>query len=637
MAEESTVTIRAEMLDDVSGPARRARESVRGLGEAVRSAGGGSAATDGLGRSMESTAKKVEGLSGTSSKASKSMKDLTEHTGKLKESLGEFGSTVTEKVKYPLQQLSYTLEAVAAGIVTFGLVTASSMQTASLQLSNFTGSAAVGLKTAQALRALSGPSSMAGLETGYESLSASGMSGGQDLSTLTKLNNLAATRGGDTALATLTSIFSSSNMSGRVSGSQIQALAGMGLPAYQLAAQASGTSTQALRQTLAINPGAEFASAGILPGILNAQGSQTGKSQYTETWAGQLDEVKKSFGSMLAVLETPLGNALDGAGKKVDTWATGVESRFKTMGGGLGEDLSTGNMSAFGTSLATIFGDPKLAGMIATVAKTLDGLAHIISGSVVPAGEAIAKAVTPALTALSDVIEFMGQHKSTTEALIVSLVGLEVVSKVGKGFQLAASSFKLFSDAMTKNGLAAVIENLTKKLLGLEVAEDAVGKGKLGALAKTLGLGGETAASAGAAAATGEATTAATVAGSAAEAGSAVALGGAAAATGAVAGGAALVGLLGYGVYSGLNPSSINPFAARDESLTPQITAKEAQTYGADAKAAASLQRMGTTIKQLNISVAGSGSPEQVANAVPKALQDKLRTANQKTQRRAGP
>jgi hypothetical protein len=176
MADGDTVTIRAELIDDVTPGAHRIRESVRGLGEDVKASSGGAAGgVSALGKAIDDSSVKAKVMTGAHSEASKAMKAFTDRAGEMKKSVGEAGDSITEKLRYPLQQLTYVLEGATAGMVAFGLATGSSMQQSALQLSAFTGSAAVGASTATKLRALSGPSSMTGLQGAYEQLLTSGM------------------------------------------------------------------------------------------------------------------------------------------------------------------------------------------------------------------------------------------------------------------------------------------------------------------------------------------------------------------------------------------------------------------------------------------------------------------------------
>jgi hypothetical protein len=607
MADGDTVTIRAELIDDVTPGAHRIRESVRGLGEDVKASSGGAAGgVSALGKAIDDSSVKAKVMTGAHSEASRAMKDLTEQTGKVRESLGEMGSTVTEKVRYPLQQLTYTLEAAAAGMVAFGLATGNTMQQASLQIGSFTGSTALGGAVATQLRALSGPSSMTGLQGAYEQLFSAGMSNTQDMSTLTRLNNLAATRGGDPALSTLSSIFSAGTMSKLLTGSQIQQLAGLGLPAYQLAGQQDGLSVAAIRTAIARDPGAQFGASSILSGILNSQGSLTGKAQYSQTWAGQLSEVKKAFGNMLAVFETPLGNALDGAGKKVETWATGTEARFKLMGGNIGKDWSADNMGGLGHTLANIVGDPGAAAGIQTAATALHGLVGVIDNGLIPAAKDILTIASPALRVFGDTLDIIGKHRALAETLIGTLIGLEVASKVGKAFQEGSAGIRAFQTVLSNQGLDAAVVNMTKKLLGLKVAEEAVasgGTGGAGGLAKVLG---------------GDA-----VEGAGADGGIAALLGGASGAALPLAAGVAVTAagtaLLAHLVNTGLSRAN---------------TAYSGDGIGPNGLNLQQLSGMNFRDLNLDITVPGTNDPTAVANSIPKAMDDHLKALQASHQRR---
>jgi hypothetical protein len=387
--------------------------------------------------------------------------------------------------------------------------------------------------------------------------------------------------------------------------------------------------------------------ASFMSDLMSQPGATGGKQAYDQTWTGQLDEMKKSVGNMLAVLETPLGNALSAASVKLDGWASSTEARFKSMGGAIGQEWSSGNIGGLSHTLADIVGDPKLAGGIDIAVSSMRSLGQIVENSVIPAGKDLLAVATPALKGFSDVLELMADHRSTTEALIFTLGGLKVLSTVAKWGDDATRAVKAFNEIMEGRGIMSALAAYARGLSGLSAAQKEV--------AATAGAeaGAEDAASGSMGGGAGP---------------------GRLAGAGKYLGAAGLAGAGGMMTYQGMSSKmsvgsgleTIGGDAAMGAvagSVLPGLGTLAGAGIGAGVGGITDLVRMGavgsavggieglfgggthhhnttssaaTTIRQINITVPGAGNPTKVANAIPKALNAQIAAAQQMAQRRGG-
>ena len=617
MAEE-TVTIRAEMLTDVpqkaaeSAAALKAMHAESGTG-AAQAANGQTA----LGKTLDEVHTKNKALVTSHTGVSKALKDVNEQGKKLNETFSGLGESIAEHMTYPLQQLTWMLEGAAAGLVTFGLVTYSSLQQANMELTMFAGNATAGAKAMQALMALRNPLDIGTLTGSYETLVEGGLSPGSSQSLMRALAGAGAVSGNAKSLvpAAAQAISDMVNKGGLTDYSQMLAIQALFPQAFALAGGDMGESGASLRRGMAYGQTIQ------MPANFIAQLEQTpqalrGMSMYADTLAGQFDHLKTSVGQMLSVLETPLAKALGGAADDVNRWATGVEGRFSRMDGTLGHDLTSGNIAGFGATLATVLGDKNLGPTIATVTKDMEDMAHIFTGSVVPAVEQVGELVVPALKALSDILDFMAAHKSTTEALILTLVGFKVMSEVAGWFSSATTAVKAFRAAVESEGMTSAVGNLIRGTMGLD------------AISGAAGAGGASAAAGGGA-----------VAGEGVLAGAGV--GGTAI--------PALTALLsGWGIYTGLDQGRDLPEGYLKASSIPAPSVAQASQYGSLARlgslanidaanwAAMGQAAAGATIihGNLNITIPGAGNPEKVANAVPRNINAQIAHYNAAQSRR---
>lgn len=610
------------MLTDVPEKAAESAAAVKALGDEVRSSTGGAAsASHELGKQLDTVNDRTERVaSGGAKKLRKAYEDLYESGGRLRESVSSLGESIHYRLMYPMQQLSWVFEGAAVGIVAFGLTTESSLQQANLAMTSFTGSASVAASTVAQLRQLQGAVPLGGLESAYQSLGQAGMGNSQIMATLRGLTGISdVSLNPANSMSSMAQAIASMQSTGLMTASDVNAFSGAGVNIWGMLARETGQTPSELRMRF-LRAGTPMAMPSSFLGDLMSTGQATGGSAaYQKTWAGQMEQTKKAFGDLLAVFETPLGNALSGAGAKVDTWAQATESRFTQMGGKIGRDWSSGNMSGLGAALADVVGDPKLSGDIATMATALHGLSNIVTRSVIPMGHELVTVANPALHAFADILDFLGQHRALTEGLITTLGGFIVFSKVAQWGSNAVTMFRAFSDIMESRGVITAISAYSRGLEGLAQAQQTVaatgaeealservaGSGLSGALGK-LGVAG--------------------VGAGLAYSGMTSRLGwGSALST---VGGDAAMGAMAGSVIPGLGTLAGGILGGGIGAATDLFRLGQSQSQAHHTSIG--------TVRQINITVPGAGNPNKVANSIPKAINAQVQAYNARTSRRGG-
>lgn len=657
-----SVTIKAEMIDEVSGSAGKIGASVKEMATGIKdSADQAAEGVERLGVKIDETAKKAaqqaeaarvsvqdamrqqeqqrraidsfftnsgavgNGSAGykqsdlkdmlekskpptqdeTMQRTARQMREMSERTKHLKEGLSGMGDSITERVRYPMQQLSYLLEAGAAGMISFGLATESGIQKATLSLSAFTGSTGAGGAAFAALHSLEGPTSLGGLESAFEALTQAGTKQGQIMPILTALTNLSAVSlNPESSLASMSSAVASIQTTGLINNSDVTAFSGAGVNIWAQLSKETGVPEDQLRKTFAFG-GSIAAPTSFMTDLQSSPDATKGLSAYRKTWAGEFGEMKKDAGDLLAVFETPLGNALTGAGKKISSWSTATSERFKEMGGSLGSDWSSNNMGAFGKTLAAIFGDPKLGPDITMIGTDLHALANIATKDVLPMARDFLTIATPAFQGFADVLGFLGQHRTTTELLLVTLGGFKVLSQIATWSEAAAKGLLAFTEAEELSGGAKATAGL-QGLLGMEPGKPT------SALAGTLFKGAGTAVGLGAAGY--GAYSSYSGKGAMSDLGL----------VGSTAAGGALIGSVvpGIGTLAGAGIGAL---------LGGGIDAyRHIEHKGGESQATTQING------GVHITVPGSGDPQKVANNIPKALNDQMKAINAMAVRRTG-
>jgi hypothetical protein len=600
MAEsESTVTIRAELQSDIPQKAAESAGALDLLADAAKHLDSAATTLGQVGTQMDKTNQRTKELGTSLTPLSKTMKEVNEQGLKMREGFVGIGDSVKERLTYPLQQLTWVLEGAIAGMVTFGLVSYANLQTAGIQLSAFTGSATAGSSALAALMGIRSSTDLAPLQSTWEQLQQQGgFSGSQAMRLTRALSNENAVLGDKTGaqIGTDSGILSQVNQKyGVISGTQIQQLAALNPAIYSWIAQSMGISVSALKRDIALNPSSSFRDANLISQVEGSRSARDGASIYDASLAGQFTMLKRSAADALAVVESPLVPFLTRETNKVSSWAQATEARFKVSGGSLGSDLSSGNYGGFSTTLGAILGDPKLDPAIKLVTKDLDDLSRIVTGSLIPAGLGILRDFEPAIKLLSDALDFLAQHRTTTELMITTLAGFLVASKLAQWGSAGAAGIRALSVAFD-SGLPGLLA-YGRGLMGLKTAEE-------GAAA------GEAAEGAGAGLAAGEGGAAA------------LGLGGTAGLAGLAIGGGAALAML---ANSGLSKAN-----TRGTLSGPHITAKQASNISSEV---ATIQNLHLTN---NITIPGSGNPEKVANTAARNINETIAAAAARTARRSG-
>jgi hypothetical protein len=625
-----TIVIRAEMLSDIPEEAAKNAAAVKAMNEGIASSSAAAGTpVEQLGKHLDTVNQRSEQVaSGGAKKLKKAYEDLYESGGRLRESVAGVGESIKYHLQYPMQQVSYIMEGAAAGVVAFGLTTESSLQQAKLALTNFTGSASVAAGAVQQLRQMQLAVPLPGLESAYETLSQGGVSQAQLLPLIRGLSGISAVSlNPANSMQSMAAALSSMTSTGLMTTSDVNAFSSSGVDVWGMLAKETGQSPEELRMRF-LRAGTPMAvPSGFTSDLMSSGAATGGTAAYGKTWAGQFEEMKKSAGDLLGVLETPLGNALAGAAGKIDTWAQGTEQRFKQLGGNLGSEWSSGNNKGLGNTLAQIVGDPKLAGDITTVGSGLHGLVNIVENSVIPMGKDMAHILNPAFQGFASTLDFLGHHQAVTEALIGTLGGFVVFSKIAQWTSNAVTAVRAFNAILEGKGMAAAISAYSRGLGGLAAAQESVatsaadetaaesvvggrgGAGGLGGAGGVVGKLGMAAAGAGGAVLAYQGATSKHL-----TVGSGLETVGGAAATGAAVG--SFIPVVGTGVGALLGGA----FGVGD----------------VGGRLLGGLLGGGhhTSIKTVNITVPGAGNPNKVANAIPKALNDQIVAQQNMAQRR---
>lgn len=469
-----SVVIRAEMLTDVPEKAAESAAAVKALGEDVKSStGAAGTSSEQLGKHLDTVNQRTEQVAnGGAKRLKKAYEDLHESGSKLRESFSSLGESIHHRLMYPMQQLTWMAEGAGAGMVAFGLSTASSLQQANLAMTSFTGSASVASNVVARLRQMQGAVPLGGLTSAYETLSQGGVNQSQLLPLLRGLNSLSeVSLNPQNSMQQMSQAMASMTSTGLLTTQDVNSFSGAGVDVWGMLSRETGQTPQELRMRF-LRAGTPMAVPGNFTSDLMAQrGATGGGSAYMRTWAGQFEDVKKSVGSMLAVFETPLGNALAGASGKFDRWATQTEGRFKQLGGSLGSEWSSGNMAGLSNTLARIVGDPKLSGDINVMVTSLHGLSEVVTRSVIPMAHDLVTIANPALHGLADTLGFLGQHKGVTDAMLVTFGGFVVLSKVAQWTSNATLAFRAFNRIFEEKGALTAISAYSRGLTGLAAAE----------------------------------------------------------------------------------------------------------------------------------------------------------------------
>lgn len=478
-----TITIRAEMIDDISPGTDRIRQQIASLAEEVnRSNRASTESFATLGAKFDDLHVRGQKVaSGGVSQLSKATKDLEEQGKKARESLSGLGESITSRLQYPMQQASYAVEGAVAGLVAFGAITQSSMQTATLSLSAFLGSDALGSAAFKQLHSMDGPVPFSALAAGFENLTQAGLGAQQVMPIVTALTNLSAVSlNPSTSFSAMSAAIASIQGTGMISPSDVAAFSTSGVDIWGILSKETGVSEDDLRNRI-LRAGAPLAvPAGFFNDISNAPNAKTGQADYNKTWAGQLSQVKSSLGDLLSTVEAPLGPMLSRMSTAFGNWATQTQERFKAQGPLLGSEWSKGDISGFSSTLANVLGNGNLAPEINAVASSL----HLLVVEAVPLAHDLMTAVTPALQAFSAVVDFMSEHRTATAALITTIGGFYVLSKVATWANAATAALKAFGLVSESVGASSAASTLGGAFLGKAGASTAAEAGGAGLLAE---------------------------------------------------------------------------------------------------------------------------------------------------------
>ena len=183
----------------------------------------------------------------------------------------------------------------------------------------------------------------------------------------------------------------------------------------------------------------------------------------------------------------PLTEWLGKETPKVTAWLNGVKTRFGQMGSSLGADWKSGNMGAFGQDLDTILGGGgEYAGDLESLGKAVKGFVDITKNDLIPFGKDLLWVAIPALKGLADVLAFLGDHRGTVQALLITFGGFLAVSNLRWSSPTWPAASARCVGRSAKAFPARPALNFLRGMLGLEAIA-----GPGGAIGGALGGGGK--------------------------------------------------------------------------------------------------------------------------------------------------
>lgn len=597
MADE-TVTIRAELIDDITAGAAAVKAQMDALAASVTK--------------LDANGAKFAG--GGAAKVSKAMQDLNDMGQKAGRTLTDFADTIGSKLVTAAERGVEGLAALALAGAAVGVKFTMSMQQSQLALNTFFGSATAGTAVMTQLKSLLGPIGIGQLTQGVTSLETAGASPATVMNLMKSLANISAVS--QNPGATFDTLSQAVNRIQETNMLEPRALMGFlqnGVDVYGLLSQELGIPRDRVKQMLMEmnrSGGSITAPANFLTDLSDLNGPMAkfanGLQQYRQTLPGIWSQIKVSAQEALSAMTTPLTDWLSREGPKLVKWEDDVSTRFKLLGGLLGSEWSSGNTKGFAATLGTILGDPQLASIIQPIASGIQSLATIFVHDFIPMTKDLLGVAVPALKALSGVLGFLSGQSGLVKVLVVAFAGFLGLVKVGSILVSIAEGLTALKTA----GMIGGSESFLAGLFGAGVpgaGGAAAGAGAAGAAGKGGGfLSGVEGLGAGAAAV--------------------------AAATAAAAAAAVVVGVHGL-EHTGR--AAVGEAAGGFGALG--AAAKFFQQNTAHKSPAPKPPPAPTTIHIQSIQVGPGPTPQATGQAIGKGIQDQIDAYNKQVAERGGP
>lgn len=455
------LVIEAELRDNVSGPAARARAATRALAEEVRRQGAAStsaaAGTRRLGSDTERLAHQVRS-------AEARLERMSNTAGRtLVRGLARGGAAI-----------------VAAGAVLggFGLKATAELEQTTVALETLTGSAEEGARVLARIRdiAIKSPFEMPGIARATQGLIAMQVPGDRAANIIESLTSIAAGTGrGEEGLTGMSLALGQIQTKGRAMGEELLQLAERGFPAYQVVADILGVTSEQVRK---MGPRAIVSSDQFLTAVENMSGplarfeglaAKQGKT-LTGMWATFKDEAR--FALIDAMKPMAAGLAED-----LPRMTTGVRGALMTITPPLVRLATTvlKTLLEAAPRIAPVLGEmaggfEKLAPHLPAVVDILASLAGLLP-TVTTALGLVAPVLGP-LSRLLDLLLGFGPTRAILGALLVGLLAFSTAAKVARGVDAIRLSYQ--SLVGTLRGVPAAQAAANR---ALATAPGAAGKG----------------------------------------------------------------------------------------------------------------------------------------------------------------
>lgn len=386
MADDDLV-VRAELLDHVSGPARRAEASVDRLAASARRAGDGA----------------KTGSSGLLSMATAGDR-LTQMASRADKTLIGWSNTLGDKVAKGAKYAAVGLAAASVAAVGFGLKTAAGFEQSRVAFGTLLGSVEKGNALFDQLRAFNvkTPFDLPQITRTTQVLMGMGFATESLIPTLTAASDVASGLGvGEEGLGRIALNLGQIKTQGRATGREIRDLAVLGVPSYALMADILGVTTEQVR-------------------AMGDEAVVTG-DQFIDAFVRMQGPMAKFAGASVAQSKT-----LTGVWSNFkDTIAVGMADAFDKSGAGaqlvaLAPGLAT-SLGALGASVVRVFGAllPVVTPVLTATGTGLTRLIDAAGGSTAltklgtTLGDSVGQLVTSLVPLMPELVD-----------LFVSLVGI---------------------------------------------------------------------------------------------------------------------------------------------------------------------------------------------------------------------
>jgi hypothetical protein len=458
------------------------------------------------------------------------------------------------------------------GLAAFGVKAVAGFQQSLLGLQTLTGSTATGTSLFNSLKGMTGIFSTQTLATNAVSMLNQGTSASVIPQRMKALANIAAVQVDPAAsMSSLVSGVNSIQHTGRITTEGLDSLASAGIPGYDILSQQLGVTKIQVAQLVSEN---KISAQSFLNMIDTLSGPglakfRNGMKQDTQTIGGMFDTLKNRITLDLAnasgPLATSLGHALPQISNLVNTLINTVAPFGVKILGSLIGPLTKDLPLAFAKLQPVLPAiESSFSKFAAALVKALPSLVELIADllPILPAMVNLAADVLPVLTVFAKLISSSSLLRNLFAGVFVALLAFNKLNGVISTVRAFASAVSVLAGKLSALS-GAEEEEAATRAAETAVDDSAGAAGGAGGLGAGLGGAGGLLGEAGAA---GVGTTGALV-----------------------AGGVGVAALLGWGAYTGLHPSSLNKYAARDESLTPSLNKKSLANIATAAAASRSL------------------------------------------------